>query len=135
MRRLSDYFHSAQWQDAQNAGYENDYSSWSGIMYYMATNMDQSIQDDFGNGYQELGELGKHYSDKHLDYRIEQFLKKHDANESIEPAQKQLNKMVTKIARTKKQSKREHDIVSRLAKLAGISHNSIHKKYHKCGYD
>ena len=135
LRRLSDYFHSAQWQDAQNAGYENDYSSWSGIMYYMATNMDQSIQDDFGNGYQELGELGKHYSDKHLDYRIEQFLKKHDANESIEPAQKQLNKMVTKIARTKKQSKREHDIVSRLAKLAGISHNSIHKKYHKCGYD
>lgn len=135
MRRLSDYFHSAQWQDAQNAGYENDYSAWSGIMYYMATNMDQSIQDDFGNGYQQLSDLGKHYSDKNLDHRIEKFLKKHNANESIEPAQKQLNKIVNKIARTKKQSKEEHGIVSRLAKLAGISHNKIHSKYHKCGYD
>ena len=134
MRRLSAYFHSAQWQDAQNAGYENDYSSWSGIMYYMATNIDQSIQDDFGDGYQELAELGKHYNDKMLDRRMEKFLEKHSANESVDTAQKQLNTMVNKIVRTKKQSKQEHGIVSRLAKLAGISHNKVHNKMQKKGY-
>ena len=42
--------------------------------------------------------------------------------------------MVNKIVRTKKQSKQEHGIVSRLAKLAGISHNKVHNKMQKKGY-
>ena len=136
LRRLSDYFRTAQWQDAQQAGYENDYSSWSGIMYYMSTRIEQELQDGMGMdaAYESLSELGKHYNDKNLDYNIEKFLKKHSANESVDTAQKQLNTMVNKIVRTKKQSKQEHGIVSRLAKLAGISHNKVHNKMQKKGY-
>ena len=136
LRRLSDYFRTAQWQDAQQAGYENDYSSWSGIMYYMSTRIEQELQEGMGmdSVYESLSDLGKHYNDKNLDYNIEKFLKKHSANESVDTAQKQLNTMVNKIVRTKKQSKQEHGIVSRLAKLAGISHNKVHDKMQKKGY-
>ena len=136
LRRLSDYFRTAQWQDAQQAGYENDYSSWSGIMYYMSTRIEQELQEGMGmdSVYESLSDLGKHYNDKNLDYNIEKFLKKHNANESVDTAQKQLNTMVNKIVRTKKQSKQEHGIVSRLAKLAGISHNKVHDKMQKKGY-